>query len=344
MAALSHIKSNTIGDWAAGTVTVFNSQGSTAVVNATDLVRPGDWNSAHNAFQTISSQAGGSTAGTANWTATNIVLGAADGIYASMSTAANLATIYFGELPSSYLEPRPWNTSSAWSSHGPGSTFFQYFSIEEPLALKWLMVPKSVSIGIPAGTSSNTTQRFQDGYTHYASIFVRHDTGANSGSLSMLTYGSFVNTFNFSHSSTSMYMEATWNTNSTGGVSNQVRSSNATANLVSEYSGNRMIAIPMPLTTLQPGEYWLAQAHSSSRAATSATNTTVGRFSNLHLVPMNAINMAPWGAGSATNSSIQPFWPNFRGIATAVTTNADMNASVISGSQMSDWYCIFKGW
>jgi hypothetical protein len=261
-----------------------------------------------------------------------------------MNTAGSGATIYFGEMAASYLEPRPWNTSSAWSSHGPGSTFFQYFSIEEPLALKWLVVPKSVSIGVPAGTSSNTTQRFRDGYTHYASIFSRKNTGASSGSLSLLTYGSFVNTFIFSHSSTSMYMEATWNTDSAGGVSNQVRSSNATANLVSEYSGNRMISIPMPVTTLQPGEYWLAQAHSSSQAATQATQTTAGRFSNLHLVPMNAPNMAPWGSAAGTSSSIQPFWPNFRGIATAVTTNADMNASVISGSQISDWYCVFKGW
>jgi hypothetical protein len=344
MAAISHSKSNTIGDWAAGQVTVFNSQGSTATANATDLVRPGDWNSAHNAFQTISSQVGGSTAGTANATATNIVFGGADGIYASMSTVASAATIYFGEIPGTIFEPRKWDTSSAWSSHGPASTFFQYFSLAEPMALKWLVVPKSVSIGIPAGTSSNTTQTFQDGYTHYASIFQRKNTGNSSDSLTLVTYGSLVNTFRFAHSSTSMYLYNSWNTDSTGGTSAQNASSNATANLVSVYSGNRMVSIPMPATTLQPGEYWLAQAHSSSQTATSATATTLGRFSNLHIVPMNAINMAPWGASAATNSSVNPFWPNYRGIATAVTTNADMNASVISGSQMSDWYCIFKGW
>lgn len=344
MAAVTHGKSNTVGDWAAGAVTVFNSAGATATANATNLVRPGDWNSAHAQLVTISSKAGGSTYGTNAATVTNVVFGAADGLYLSQSTAANAATLYFGENPGIVFEPRQWNTSSAWSSHNPASTYFQYFSLAEPMALDWLMVPKSVSIGVPAGTSSNTTQRFRDGYTHYASIFTRRDYGASSGSLSLLTYGSFVNTFIFSHSSTSMYMEATWNTDSTGGVSNQVRSSNATANLVSEYSGNRMVAIPMPNVTLQAGEYWLAQAHSSSQAATQATQTTAGRFSNLHLVPMGAPNMMFWGSAAATNSSVQPFWPNFRGVASAVTTNANMNASVISGSVMNDWYCIFKGW
>lgn len=344
MAAISHSKSNTIGDWAAGAVTVFNSQGSTATANATDLVRPGDWNSAHNAFQTISSTVGGATYGTANATATNIVMGAADGIYLSMSTVANAATIYVGESPISLFEPRPWNTSSAWSSHPPASTYFQYMSFAEPTVIKQVIIPKSVSIGIPAGTSSNVSQTFQDGYTHYVSIFSRRDYANSSGSLTMVTYGSFVNTFRFSHSSTSMYLLASWNTDSTGGTSAQNASSNATANLASVYSGVRQIVVPFPNTTLQAGEYWLAQAHSSSQAATQTTNTTVGRFSNLHLVPMNAVNAAPWGASSATNSSIGQFWPNFRGVAAAVTTNGDMNASRISASVMNDWYCVFKGW
>ena len=44
---IGHVKSNTIGDFT-GTVTVFNSQGSTLTANATDVIRPSDWNSAHN--------------------------------------------------------------------------------------------------------------------------------------------------------------------------------------------------------------------------------------------------------------------------------------------------------
>jgi len=44
---VQHAKSNTIGDFT-GTVTVFNSAGTTTTAVATDLVRPVDWNSAHN--------------------------------------------------------------------------------------------------------------------------------------------------------------------------------------------------------------------------------------------------------------------------------------------------------
>jgi hypothetical protein len=89
MSALSHVKSNPIADFT-GTVTVFNSAGATATANATDLVRPGDWNSAHNFFQTIS----GNTLGTSTASGTNLVIGATGGISASHSTAAGAATLW----------------------------------------------------------------------------------------------------------------------------------------------------------------------------------------------------------------------------------------------------------
>lgn len=88
MAAISHIKSNTVADFT-GTVTVLNSQGSTVTANATDLVRPSDWNSAHNFFQTIS----GNTAGSSTASGTNIVFQGGNNITLSMNTAASAATV-----------------------------------------------------------------------------------------------------------------------------------------------------------------------------------------------------------------------------------------------------------
>lgn len=41
--SLYHVKNNAAADFT-GTVTVFNSTGGTQTVNATDLVRPSDWN------------------------------------------------------------------------------------------------------------------------------------------------------------------------------------------------------------------------------------------------------------------------------------------------------------
>jgi hypothetical protein len=82
--AVSHIKSNTVADWT-GTVTVGNSTGGTATIAATDLVRPADWNSAHNQWVTIS---GAATAGTANGSGTNLVYGGSNSMTINLSTAA----------------------------------------------------------------------------------------------------------------------------------------------------------------------------------------------------------------------------------------------------------------
>jgi hypothetical protein len=89
MSAVVHVKSNTIGDMT-GTVTVFNSAGATTTAAATDLVRPGDWNSAHQFTQTIS----GNTAGQSTASGTNFVIGGTNGVTASLSTAAGAATLW----------------------------------------------------------------------------------------------------------------------------------------------------------------------------------------------------------------------------------------------------------
>jgi hypothetical protein len=49
---VTHAKSNTIADFT-GTATVFNSSGGTGTVLATNLVRPTDWNSAHQATLSV---------------------------------------------------------------------------------------------------------------------------------------------------------------------------------------------------------------------------------------------------------------------------------------------------
>ncbi len=79
--AISHIKSNTIADWT-GTVTVGNSTGGTQTVAATDLVRPSDWNSAHNQFYTLS----GNTTNASTASGTNVVFQAAGAITLAGST------------------------------------------------------------------------------------------------------------------------------------------------------------------------------------------------------------------------------------------------------------------
>ena len=101
--AVSHAKSDTIADWT-GTVTVGNSAGGTNTVAATDLVRPADWNSAHNQFYTLS----GNTNNASTASGTNVVLAGSGGVTLDGSTAT---IVIRGPLLSSY-EPQPLHGAS----------------------------------------------------------------------------------------------------------------------------------------------------------------------------------------------------------------------------------------
>lgn len=84
--AVSHVKSNIVADFT-GTVTAYNSQGSTVTVAATDLVRPSDWNSAHNQYSTIA----GNTVGQSTLSGTNIQIAGGNNI--TLSANATQITI-----------------------------------------------------------------------------------------------------------------------------------------------------------------------------------------------------------------------------------------------------------
>jgi hypothetical protein len=91
--AVSHVKSNPVANMT-GTVTVFNSAGITTTANATDLVRPTDWNSAHNQFLTL----GGNTLGESTLSGTNIEIHGAGNVSVSgnagtLVIAANAQTV-----------------------------------------------------------------------------------------------------------------------------------------------------------------------------------------------------------------------------------------------------------
>jgi hypothetical protein len=84
--ALSHVFSSPIADFT-GTVTVFNSAGVTTTANATDVVRPSNWNSVHNEYMTIA----GNTVGASTLSGTNLVLQGGNKI----TLSANGQTIIF---------------------------------------------------------------------------------------------------------------------------------------------------------------------------------------------------------------------------------------------------------
>ena len=167
MAALSHVKSDTIGDFT-GTVTGFNSQGSTTTIVATDLVRPSDWNSAHNFFQTIS----GNTLGTSTASGTNLVIGGTGDVHVSHDTAAGAATLWVGQRIRSGYNPYqdyPMVTAQA----GQGSLQI------DPKVYPAIQFDR-IAMGFFNTNSSNSSG------SHTISVWVGFYT-RNAGTLSLLT-------------------------------------------------------------------------------------------------------------------------------------------------------------
>lgn len=136
MGALSHVKSDTIADFT-GTITGFNSQGSTTTIAATDLVRPVDWNSAHNFFQTIS----GNTSGTSTASGTNLVIGATNGIQVSHSTAAGAATLWIGKQIQDGFYPPQVFEEAVVGQHGQATWHISPLRRVEPFQFDRLCVP-----------------------------------------------------------------------------------------------------------------------------------------------------------------------------------------------------------
>jgi hypothetical protein len=98
--AVSHIKSNTVADFT-GTITGYNSQGSTVTIAATNLVRPSDWNSAHNQFYTLA----GNTLNASTASGTNVVFAGSGGISLGGSTGT---IVISGPAPVTYSGFNPF--------------------------------------------------------------------------------------------------------------------------------------------------------------------------------------------------------------------------------------------
>lgn len=100
-----HPKTNIVADFT-GTATVYNSQGSSTTIAATDLVRPSDWNSAH----VINYSLGGNTAGSQSVSGLNVAFFGGNNITVSANTA-NSRIEFSGPNTTQFL------TTAALSNH-----------------------------------------------------------------------------------------------------------------------------------------------------------------------------------------------------------------------------------
>ena len=301
--AVSHIKSNTNTDWT-GTVTVGNSTGGTNTIAATDLVRPGDWNSAHNQFVTIS---GGATAGTSAGSGTNLVYGGSNSLTVNLSTAAGGGQTLWLQPAMSNLT---WGPGLSLSSNGSTITIQQPCSSEFRVydeAIKQAAQYGQSSLHIwPVGIDNNVTCR----YIGIPLIYSNASNSSNSHTIS-LTFALYTrNSQSFGTIHSTSYTTAMSASGSVG--------TNGAA-----FQGNRELRLAWS-TSISGGRYY--------QAFLSKTTSNAGGCSISNVVASNWASAYSGPFGVASNASQQ--WYEAAGFYSAQTAGipATFNASDLVGS------------
>lgn len=301
--AISHVKSNTIADWT-GTVTVGNSTGGTQTVNATDLVRPGDWNSAHNQYYTLS----GNTNGASTASGTNVIFSGGNNI--TLIGGGATIGISAGNGTLAGWEPFPAGNNTTFSSQGQNSLYLQ--KIRPELNYSFNAIEMRVSGSFVSSTNSQVVVHT-----------IRY------GLYSLDTQNSFN-----SIATSSMIISASFNSNTamgftiSQGAGSYTTTSGGTA-IASLMSGLKHLYLPMTQTMSSGGEYAVGLLVSSA--------TTVGT-SPLRLAFLNrtVINNLTIGKVYATTllASNSTFVDDHAQGVYATTTGA--MPSAVAKSQMTN--------
>jgi hypothetical protein len=278
--AVSHIKSNTVADWT-GTVTVGNSTGGTQTIAATDLVRPGDWNSAHNQYYTLS----GNTTGNSTASGTNVIFAASG----AASIGGSTGSIIISAPVMSTFEPVPWNGVSTNLVAAGNAT-------SSPVSVWPFVVNHPVSAGImdlafscaflTVGTSSGR-QTMGVGVGLY-----QRGAGTNSTRLESITsqYIQYSVTGNNSSYSISQYTTTAYS-----GYGAAAQTNSGGSNISSQYTGLKKIGVPIN-SYLSPGQYYLAMMGTNS---TSSINVGISLSYFGNIIATQASAFAPMGSLSS---------------------------------------------
>jgi hypothetical protein len=285
------------------------------------------------ATTTMNLYAVGTTFGTSSGTADMRTLSISGG--SGIQVAASNSGWVIGETPVSVSEPFPIVTGTAYSSHAPASWWFNRVLLDNPLAISNIYVVKSLNAVVPTDTIVGSSGTNKHSYSHGITIFSRQNYGAQSSNLTTVTTASMGYTASLSYTGTAQSAAFSWVTNTTGGTTSFSTTSSDGGWSV-YFTGPKQFAIPCVMT-LQQGEYFFAHAHSTTTGTAGNSNFTLMSFSNLHIAPAVINSQLGILGSSQTFASLNP-WGMGGGIASAVTTNASMAGSVISGQTQNNWY------
>jgi hypothetical protein len=283
---ISHAKSNTIGDMT-GTVTGWNNSGASTTFLATNLVRPSDWNSAH---QLTLSLTGSEVASLFNFGA-------------GLSSSSNASGVSAGLDFVDYFAPFiPANTNSTLSALGIGTWYFDPFLVPFNLNSGQICILNADVAGFQHGTSfsaasTGSVSRYQT--LNQVLALYRLGAGASTTRLESIwsadcsflaTWDLRVGTANTSSGTISNFLTlsfpAQWNIS--GGVTYSsttqsgttamttstmasTRANNLITGAVAYLSGSKALFFPFA-TSIVAGDYWMAHMVSS----TSSSSGTAG--------------------------------------------------------------------
>ena len=176
-----HNFSNTTPDFT-GTITGFNSQGSTVTLAASNLVRPSDWNSAHNIVMTLT----GNTSNESTVSGSNIVLRGGDNV-TLIGSGSVIEIVGPSEITRQGYDPFGYGAESVAGQQGAGTLYIAPMTNTPNFQFDRVIMPIQLS------NASNSS--FSATFSFSLGIFTR-----NNSSLSLLTSTS--TSHNFSASGT----------------------------------------------------------------------------------------------------------------------------------------------
>lgn len=333
---ITHAKSNTIADFT-GTVTIYNSAGATTTALATDLIRPSDWNSAH---QITLSLTGSEVASL---------------FYASnaITSSTNNSGISFGLREHDFFEPYILpNTNSTLSAPGIGTWYLEGpFQVLNPIRSGQFYLPVSNAAAFSntifsaASTGSATkyhtlvnnialykrgngdsSSRLESYWSNSISFLATQEVRVTATTTNALTVSHYLTVSLPSQYDTSGGV--TYGSTSGSGTAS-LNSSTAPATIASAaisvpmrwVTGARMDIIPFN-SSIEPGLYWFAHMFTSSTSVTGSTYTQFTVFSTHSRLGLLENNLNAYKRlGSSTTNSTTNIQIPFKGFL-ATTTSA----------------------
>lgn len=272
--AISHVFTSPVAD-KTGTVTFWDGA-TTASAAATDIVKPGNWNSAHNQYYTLT----GNTLGSSTASGTNVVFGASNNV----SLRGTSDSVYVvGEPHMSSYANLPGLNASTIITFAPGSvSHAAAFMVPHALSASFLRLPvlfttNSTTYGTTAASLSASAQI----RSTWNAVVYSLGTGASSKSLISVASGSAgftqMNSISVAANGTQYSVTQAFSAQAEGGgtthttqysISN-TNYSFTTNQIFTAFSSVRFLDIPFA-NSLSPGPYWLIFGVSTSSLTNSS--------------------------------------------------------------------------